>query len=233
MKKNKTIAIIPARGGSKGLPGKNIKLLNGKPLIAYSIEAAKSVSRIDQIIVSTDSEEIAATARSCGAEVPFLRPAQLATDESPTIDLIIHCLDMIPDATTVVLLQPTSPFRLAIDIEECLDLYQRNTHTSVVSVTESAKHPAWMYSIDKNRTLNKVLDMDASRRQDLPTIYCLNGAVYVASRELLKEKRTFLFESTLGYVMPQKRSLDIDTTDDWEYAEYLLSRNAVLLKAKL
>lgn len=224
MKKHKTIAIVPARGGSKGLPGKNIKLLNGKPLIAYSIEAARAVSRIDQIIISTESGEIADVAKTCGVDVPFMRPANLATDESPTIDLILHCLDMIPEATTVVLLQPTSPFRLASDIEHCLDLYHSNPHTSVVTVTESSKHPAWMYSIDKNQVLNKIVDMDATRRQDLPTIYCLNGAVYVASRELLQQKRTFLHDETLGYIMPQKRSLDIDHADDWEYAEFLISR---------
>lgn len=218
-------ALIPARGGSKGIPHKNIKNLAGKPLIAHSIAQAEALkgSAIDRIIVSTDSPEIAAVAKEYGAEVPFLRPAHLALDQSPGIDPVIHLLETLPGIDAVVLLQPTSPLRTAQDILECVRLFQ-SSGQSVVSVTEVAKHPAWMYQLGEGRKLNKFMDLSSTRRQDLPPLFCLNGAVYVASRKQLLSERSFINAETLGYTMPHARSVDLDTLADWEYAEFLISR---------
>ena len=218
------VAMIPARGGSKGILKKNIKKLNNLPLIRYTVEAALKSEGINRVIVSTDSGEIAAEAVKLGAEVPFLRPAELATDDSPTIDSVWHFLDMVPNASTIVLLQPTSPFRSSADIESCLGVHFSSGCKSVVSVCESSKHPAWMYSLRFDGTLCKFSEIDASRRQDLQKVYCLNGAIYIASAAQLRSERTFITSSTLGYAMPRERSLDLDTPLDWEYAEFMLSR---------
>lgn len=221
--KGQTVALIPARGGSKGIPKKNIRNLVGHPLIEYSIKAARLSPWIDRVIVSTDSDEVAKVALALGAEVPFLRPKELATDEAPGIAPVIHCLEMINEIETLILLQPTSPLRAVEDIEGCLNLY-RNSGASVVSVTESPKHPAWMYSLSEDQALIKFDESFGQRRQDLAKIYYLNGAIYVASgKQLLKEK-SFINSLTKGFVMPPDRSIDIDTFLDWEFTEFLLIR---------
>jgi len=221
----KVLGLIPARGGSKGIPNKNIKLLNGRPLIQYSVDAARNVGIIDQVVVSTDSSQIAAVAKECGAEVPFMRPAALAQDDTPGIDPVLHALQELTDVDSVILLQPTSPFRTSRHIEECFELYQKSGGESVVSVAESAKHPAWMYFMSDERTLKKVISQDASRRQDLMPAYFLNGAIYIASREFLFKNRGFVTAQTKGYIMQSEYSLDLDTAQDWKLAEYFMLKS--------
>lgn len=224
--KKLTIAFIPARGGSKGIPKKNIKPLGGIPLISHTIREALKCAEIDRVIVSTDSDEIAAVAVESGAEVPFLRPAHLATDQSPGIDPVLHCLEQMKAVEVLVLLQPTSPFRTSEHIRESLALFQK-TQSSVVSVSEANKHPAWMYTVDQTMTMQRLMDIDFWRRQDLPKIYCPNGAIYIASREQLVNEKSFLISTTKAYSMSRMHSLDIDTLEDWEYAEYLIARNTI------
>jgi len=225
----KLLALIPARGGSKGIPGKNIKQLAGKPLLGWTIDSAKQASCVDQIVVSTDDEEIASVARELGAEVPFMRPSDLATDHAPAIDLVMHALEQLPDVDWVLLLQPTSPLRTAEDIESIVRLCIERGASSAVSVTEADKHPYWMYECDERGRLQRVISDQPviTRRQDLPLAYALNGALYLACREWFFEHRLFIGPNTLGYVMPKERSVDLDTPQDWNWVEYLIEqRNA-------
>lgn len=218
-----TFALIPARGGSKGIPRKNIRVMGGKPLIAWTIEAAHAARGIDSVVVSTEDAEIAEVARQWGAEVPFLRPAELATDETPGIDPVLHAIGMLPQHDAVVLLQPTSPLRSTADIEAVLALAATGA-PSVVSLCAPDTHPNLMYSIDHAGRLNPLLpDAPATRRQDLPPVYGLNGAIYFARTAWVATRRTFIGAETLGYVMPGERSIDIDGPLDWKLAEILLT----------
>ena len=216
------LGLIPARGGSVGIPRKNIRSLGGKPLLAWAVEAAAMSRFIDRIVVSTDDDEIAAVARACGAEVPFLRPAALATDAAQGIDVVRHALAEMPEMDVVVLLQPTSPFRTVDDIDGALDAW-RGHDAPVVSVTESPVSPFLMHAIHDGR-LAPVLERPAgeTNRQRLPTTYVLNGAVYVASRTMLGSDAGFLTPATRPYRMPAERSVDLDDEQDWQYAEFLL-----------
>jgi N-acylneuraminate cytidylyltransferase/CMP-N,N'-diacetyllegionaminic acid synthase len=226
------LALITARGGSKSIPGKNIKLLAGKPLIAWSIEAAQQASSIDRIIVSTDDEGIAKVALAWGAEVPFFRPSELAQDNSPSIDAILHAIRWLDEHENyrpeyVLLLQPTSPLRSAEDIQNAYQMAQNVQAEALVSVTPVDKHPYWMKTISTDGRLADFMSADAAytRRQDLPPVYALNGAIYLARRELLLARSSFFVENTLAYIMPPERSLDIDTP--WE-----LYMTEVILEAR-
>ena len=219
------LAILPARGGSKGIPRKNIRLLGGKPLIAYTIEAAKGVSAIDRLIVSTDDVEIAEVARAYGADVPFLRPKELAGDAAPVSGAILHLLSAFPAYDSVLLLQPTSPFRQKEDIEGFLSFAKRSAAKVCVSVTEVEHSPYWMYTVEDGH-LKSVLPMPVEQmyqRQKLPPCYRLNGALYYAQTAYYKEHKTFLTEDTLGYMMNRRHSLDIDTEEDLVMAEWILA----------
>lgn len=217
------LALIPARGGSKGIPRKNIRSLAGKPLIAHTINAARQANGIDRVVVSTDDPEIAAVARHWGAEVPFLRPPDLATDTTPGIDPVLHALDLIPEATRLLLLQPTSPMRTAADIEGILAFQSQHNCPSVVSVSASAKHPQWMIHLKANHQIDPVLPAPpADTRQQLDTVYAFNGALYLCNRDWLQNHRSFVGPGTLGYPMPTERSVDIDTPLDWLWAETLM-----------
>lgn len=219
-----TFALIPARGWSKGIPRKNIRLIAGKPLIAWTIEAARTASSVDTVVVSTEDAEIAEVARAWGAEVPFLRPAELSADQTPGINPVLHAIGMLPGYDTTILLQPTSPLRTAADIEGVLELAGRTGAPSVVSVCEPEDHPAWMYRIDEEGRLTALLpECPAVRRQDLPPVYSLNGAIYCARTDWLRERRSFIGPETLGYPMPNDRSVDIDGPLDWRLAELLLA----------
>jgi len=218
------LAIIPARGGSKGVPRKNIRDLAGKPLIAWTIEAAQKSQYIDRLVLSSDDEEIMQVARTYGCEVPFARPAELARDETPGIDPILHALTALPGYDYVVLLQPTSPLRSTEDIDGCLARCERSNAPACVSVTEPTHHPQWMYTMDDSETLLPISEQRSVRRQDLPQVYSLNGAVYVARAEWLNESHSFLGEGTLGYVMSAHRSVDIDTEQDLAIAACLLQQ---------
>ena len=220
----KTLALIPARGGSKGIPRKNINMIAGKPLIAWTIEAALASTLLDGVVVSTDNAEIAEVALRYGAQVPFLRPAELARDETPGVEPVLHALQQLPDYDAVLLLQPTSPLRSSADIDACLALAREREAVSVASVSEPDAHPDWMYRMTATQQLEKLLTSKShTRRQDLPTVLTLNGALYFANADWLRRSRTLLAEETLAYVMPADRSVDIDTPLDWKFAELLLN----------
>ena len=221
----KVLAVIPARGGSKGLPGKNIRDLAGMPLVAWTIEAAQASRCIDRLILSSDDDEIVQVARRWGCDVPFVRGEDLATDEATTVDVVLDSLRRCPGYDWVVVLQPTSPLRTTEDIDRCL-LECLDQGASVgVSVCEATVSPYWMFSRDGQGQLQTLLPMPegATRRQDLPNAYQLNGAVYVASCNWLRVNANFITPGTYAYVMPQSRSIDIDNPMDFFFAEQLLS----------
>lgn len=223
----RVLAIIAARGGSKGLPRKNVLPCGGKPLIAWSIEAALSSSIIDHAVVSSDDDEILEVARRHGAVTPFVRPAELASDTASMDAVAIHALDTLGDRFDVcVLLQATSPLRTAADIDGALTTMKRLGVPSVTSVTSAPKPPHWMYSIGAAGLLEPLLAerADASRRQDLPPTYVLNGAVYGVDVAWLRAHRRWVSEETAAYVMPPERSIDIDTELDLIVANALFER---------
>lgn len=217
------LALVPARGGSKGIPRKNIRTMAGKPLIAWTIEAALRSSHIQSVVVSTEDEEIARVAQECGAEVPFRRPAELARDETPGIDPVLDALDRLPDVDAVLLLQPTSPLRTTEDIDRCIGMAQERNAESCVSVSRVDEHPSWMYRLDDAGHLLPLLEGPrVARRQDLAPLYAVNGALYLARAESIRRTRSFVTAETVGYVMPRERAVDIDTMLDWQLAELLL-----------
>ncbi|MCB1725303.1 MAG: acylneuraminate cytidylyltransferase family protein [Chromatiaceae bacterium] len=218
------LAIVPARGGSKGLPRKNIRELAGKPLIAWTLDAARDSRYVDRCIVSTDDDEIAAVARAHGGDVPFLRPPELAGDDANTHDAIVHALSLLPAFDILVLLQPTSPLRGSEDIDGTLETLLRHRAPSCVSVVEPAKSPYWSYRVDAHQRLQPLLDPQYSRmrRQDLPHAFVLNGAVYAAHTAWLIDNGGALGDGTVPYVMPPERSVDIDTAFDFELAALYL-----------
>jgi N-acylneuraminate cytidylyltransferase len=212
----KVLAVIPARGGSKGVPRKNIREVGGRPLIAWTIEEARKSKYIDRLVLSSDDAEIIAVARSWGCEAPFVRPAELARDESPGIDPVLHAMEMVPGFDWLVLLQATSPLRTVDDIDGCLERCAATGADACVSVTPAEQSPYWMFTLGNDGRMRPLLPAsgESSRRQDLPPAYLLNGAVYVAGCEWLRRTKTFVTEETIGFVMPPERSLDIDTERD-------------------
>lgn len=224
------LGVIPARGGSKGVPRKNIREIAGKPLIEWTIEEAKQSKYIDRLILSSEDEEIIDIARSLTCEVPFVRPKELAKDDTPGVEPVIHAIKALPEKFDyVVLLQPTSPLRNSQDIDECVELCIHRKAKTCVSVTEPDKSPYWMYRLDEEQRMRPLISTDRFyfRRQDLPKAYALNGAVYVADCQWLVENRTFLTDDTLAYRMPTERSLDIDTEMDFQFLEFLVSKGKV------
>jgi CMP-N-acetylneuraminic acid synthetase len=233
-KRPEVLGVILARGGSKGVPGKNIKPLGGICLIGWTISAAKKSGVLGRILVSTDDDEIACASRKLGAEVPFIRPARLATDKSSSLDAVLHALDFLksregyePEFT--FLLQPTSPFRSAEDIRRAVDILKKmKGFNAVVGICPASKHPTWMCTLDKTGMLVKLLPGKmVSRRQDLPPVYSLNGAIFLIRTSVLRKEKTFYPKRTYGQVMPEKRSVDIDTIQDFLFAEFLLSRKTL------
>lgn len=218
-----TLALIPARGGSKGILRKNIRAIAGKPLIAWTIEAALGAAGVSRVVVSTEDEEIAAIAREWGAEVPFLRPPEFATDEAPGIDPVLHAVEQLPEHDALILLQPTSPLRGADHIAAILRFAADRDASSVVSVCAAAKHPGWMYGMAPDGRLDPLLAADGARRQDLPPAFALNGAMYWIRRDTLLRGRVLVSEATLGFPMDAESSTDIDTPLDWRIAEFLLA----------
>ena len=221
------LALIPARIGSKGILKKNIKLLSGKPLIAWTIEAAKKTKYIDRIVVSTDDIEISNIAKNYGAEVSFIRPRKLATDKAASIDVVLHAIQNLPKFDWIVLLQPTSPLRTPSDIDGIFDFCLKNKAVSAVSVSESLSHPYWIFKKDKSSRLTPFISNRPKifRRQDLPKTYTLNGSLYLAKVKWILKHKSFVKKETLGYVMTHENSLDIDTLEDWKWAEYLIKKN--------
>ena len=220
------LAIIPARGGSKGIPRKNIKLLAGKPLIAWTIVEAKKSKYIDRLILSSEDKEIIQVAKDWGCEVPFVRPLELAKDDTPGIEPVFHAIKSLKRKYDyIVLLQPTSPMRLVDDIDGCIEACVSAKAPSCVSVTEVSQHPLWMYTIESLGYLSPIMqhEKEINCRQDLPSLYVLNGAVYIAENHFLENKRSFLTAMTKAYVMTKKRSLDIDEDIDLKLCEILMS----------
>lgn len=222
-------ALIPARGGSKGIPRKNLKPLAGQPLIAWTILPALRSGCFGRVLVSTDDEEIAATSRQLGAEVPFLRPPELASDTARSADVVLHALDWLrahdlgePDV--LVILQPTSPLRTETDLQAALALVRSREAVAVASVSPAPHPPAWLRRINAQGELEEWLPAAAvHRRQDADALYQLNGALYAIRPARFRQDRTFLPPGTQAYVMPAERSLDIDTPWDFHLAELLLS----------
>ena len=226
----KTVAFIFARGGSKGLPGKNIRLLGGKPLIAWSIEHALSVDRIDRVIVSTDSDEIAEISRRHGAEVPFIRPAELARDESAEWLAWRHGLEYLKEDTgalpeVMVSVPATAPLRLAVDIDNCLDEYEKGSVDVVISVTDAHRSPYFnMVKSNPDGTYGLVNAQPSvvERRQDAPLVYDMTTVCYVANSEFVMSHDS-IFEGRVKAVhIPIERAIDIDTLLDFQIAEALL-----------
>lgn len=227
IRNQKVIGIIPARGGSKGIPGKNLKPLGGKPLIAHTISAALSSKYIDKVIMTTDSEEIAKVALSYGAEVPFLRPAELALDTSKSIEALVHARDWLVEHDEpydiAVWLQPTSPLRRGIEIDGAIEQYCKfGGELGVVSVSEVIENPVLTRRMDEYGILHSLLPTTSTvRRQDMPRFYRVDGAINVNDFTALNLD-TSLNDNPLGYLMPRERSVDIDTLEDFERAEKLL-----------
>jgi len=231
----KVLGIITARGGSKGIPGKNIKLLGGKPLIHYSIEAANDTP-LERLILSTEDPKIAEVARSLGCDVPFVRPAELARDETPHLPVIQHAVKWLMDhesyrAEAVVILQPTSPLRSSADIAAALRMLELSGADSVVSVSEVSahSHPMRMLSVDDGGfarlfVTGQPVRNRINRRQDLPRAYVMNGAVYAFRTEVLFGDAPSLYgDRVVAYPMPAERSISIDDAEDWEAAEHALA----------
>ncbi|MBU2896866.1 cytidylyltransferase domain-containing protein [Vibrio hepatarius] len=225
------IAIVPARGGSKGLKDKNIKPLCGRPLIEYTIEAALESDSISEVIISTDCQKIFDTAVKRGATGHFLRPSELARDESLAIDNYIYTIDRLEkeygykiDAFTV--LQPTSPLRTAKDIDNAVTLFKNKKADSVISYCEEHHPISWHKYIDTDGKLESIfLDETLNNRQDYRPSFFPNGAVYVFKAGLIRSGK-YHNNKTFPYIMPRERSVDIDTQDDFDYANFLLSKRA-------
>jgi CMP-N,N'-diacetyllegionaminic acid synthase len=230
------LGLIPARGGSKGIPRKNLRPLAGRPLIEYACQAALESRRLTRTIVSTDSPEIAEAAAAAGVEVPFLRPAALAQDRSTSGEVVGHALDWLrehegrePDV--VVLLQPTAPLRQARHIDESIDLLLRSEADSVVSVAAvpAHYHPRWQFEVIDGQLqifTGEPLDKLVPRRQDLPVTYVRNGAIYAFFRQTWRRCQSFYGTRCLAYVMPEELSVNLDGPEDWALAEAALARKA-------
>ncbi len=221
----KILAIIPARGGSKGVPRKNIHELAGKPLIAWTIEEAKKSKYITRLITSSEDEEIIEVAKKYGCEVPFKRPIELSQDNTPGIEPVLHAIEQCPGFDLVVLLQPTSPLRTVEDIDGCIEFMLKQKANFCVSVTEPDKSPYWMYTLEGGSMQPLIIpDKLITRRQELPKVYALNGAIYIAKIDALLKAKSFLTEETKAYIMQQENSFDIDTITDFEVCGYLLKK---------
>ncbi len=223
----KFIAIIPARSGSKGLKDKNVKELNGKPMIAYTIEAAIKSDIFDDVVVSTDSQIYADVAKTYGASVPFLRPNYLASDEVTTNDVIVYTLNKLKQSDFnydyFMILQPTSPLRQSEDIIEAVKLLFEKDATSVISVCEAEHSPLYMNTLDETLSLNEFLAKGLkTRRQELPKYYRLNGAIYLCEVEYYLSGGDLYNEKSYAYIMDKKKSIDIDDEFDFFIADNLM-----------
>ena len=226
------LAVIPARGGSKRLPRKNVLDLAGKPLIAWTIQEALNCKYIDQVIVSTDDKEISDISKEYGADVPFFRPSELATDEAKTVDVVLHLLDELEKVGErydyIILLQPTSPLRTAQNIDESVELLQMKNSDAVISVCESEHPPLWCNVLPDDMSMDNFLDESVKnkRSQDLSKQYRINGAIYISSVEKLKKENSFfLSNNCIAYIMKQNVSIDIDTIDDFDFALLRISNS--------
>lgn len=229
MDKKNILGVITARGGSKGIPGKNIKELGGKPLIAWTIEVAKQSKMISHLIVSTDDEEIADVCRQYGADVPFMRPAELAEDKTPHLPVMQHAIKFMEDKLGLVfdyvaILQPTSPFRSVEDVDETIELLDKEGADSAVSLVEiEDNHPFKIKKLEGTKVLPYcVQEIEGTRRQDLPVAYKRNGSIYAMKRDVMMVDNSLYGKTIVGHVCPKERSIDLDNMFDWMKAEYML-----------
>jgi len=229
--KGKTIlGLIPARGGSKGLPRKNIKPLSDKPLIAWTIEQALASKYLDRIAVSTDDKEIAEVSKKYGADVPFIRPKELAEDNAKGIDVVLHAIDWLKkndrrkQYDLMMLLQPTSPLRTTEDIDKAIELLFLKKAKAIVSVCEVDHHPLWANTLPEDGCMKDFIRKEVmnKNRQELPKFYRLNGAIYIAYCDYLQKQKSFFGKDTFAYIMPKSRSMDIDDEIDFRLAEILI-----------
>jgi CMP-N-acetylneuraminic acid synthetase len=226
----RTVGLVPARGGSKGVPRKNIRRINGKPLLEYTAEAALKATRLSRVILTTDDEEIASVGRSCGLEVPFLRPTDLSADDTPTLPVLQHAVRWFEEQGTtydaVCLLQPTSPMRSPEEIDGSIELLESSGADSVVTVRRvpDEYNPFWVYFKDEHGWLNLSTggNTPIKRRQDLPPAYHRDGSVYVIRRHVLMERNSLYGERTCGYLLSGERWVNIDTPEDLDRAAAVL-----------
>ena len=232
-KKLNILAVIPARARSKGIRNKNIKILNKKPLLAWSILEAKKISYIDCIHVSTDSIKIAKIAKNYGADTSFLRPKNLASDNAQVIDTLLYAIEKFGKEgkkfDIIISLPPTSPLRTYIDIKKAFALLCKKKAQAVVSVCETDYHPNWCNTLNKNLSMHHFLKpkIEHKNRQELKKFYRLNGAIYLAYCEFLLKKKSFYGKKTYAYIMPKEKSIDINVEFDFKIAELILTRKKV------
>jgi CMP-N,N'-diacetyllegionaminic acid synthase len=220
------VGIITARGGSKGIPGKNLIPIRGRPLISYTIEAALDSKVLDRIIVTTDDEKIAEVSRQFGAETPFVRPANLSGDWDPSYPVVVHALEWMAEnegyyPDYMMLMQPTSPMRIAEDIRNAVAIARDKDADGVISIYEPKQHPKWMFELDED---GRFADFDPherelSRRQSLEPRYMLNGSIYLVKRAVIMSQDNFYTSQTYALVMPRERSIDIDSIHDARVVE--------------
>lgn len=221
------VALIPARGGSKGIPGKNIKQMAGRPMIDCTIRAGLESRYVDDVVVSTDDEGIAEVARSCGADVPFMRPLELVSDTSRTVDAVVHARDKFLAAgkhyDVLVLLQATSPLRTAEDVDAALEMFVRKGRASLVAVTPATEHPIHMCTIDGDGMRHALLPgvNGTVRRHDMPPAYRVNGAIYINDADEITLDTSFN-DNEVGFVMSAEHSVDVDDFEDFACAERAL-----------
>ncbi|MBN1293328.1 MAG: acylneuraminate cytidylyltransferase family protein [Candidatus Latescibacteria bacterium] len=229
-KKKIILGLVPARGGSKGVPGKNIRLVNGKPLIVHAIECGKSCPSINRIIISTDNEEFAAIAKKAGAEVPFMRPSHLALDTTPMLSVLEHALSTMEKicdccVEAIVLLDPTAPLRKREDVEGAIALFKQGGADTIVSGNEAHRNPFFnMVSVDSDGFVHLVIDPGSpiGRRQDAPKVYDLNTVVWIFSRKSIMEEKARIAKRTKIYIVPPERAIDLDTEMDFIFLETML-----------
>jgi len=225
--RKKILAVIAARGGSKEVPRKNLRKLADKPLLVWTIEEAGKSSYLDKVILSSEDDEIINIARKSGCDVPFIRPKILSRDNTTAVEVALHAIEELNESYDfVVMLQPTSPLRTASDIDGCIELCIKSSSPSCVTVTKNVKHPLWSYSMNSAGILQQFIQADLGKvqRQELPEVFVLNGAVYITRIEWFKKVQAFVTKETMGYIMPEERSLDIDTEFDILIADFLLKR---------
>lgn len=222
----KVLALIPARGGSKGIKNKNIIDIGGKPLISYTVNAARKSRYVDDVVVSTDSKAIAEAALQYGAEIPFLRPAKLASDTAKTLDAVLYTVDKLGKAgryyDILLLLQPTSPLRTSSDIDRALELFEEVSEMPLASVSEAECSPILMRTLHDGYELKKLIEINSTiRRQDMPKVYRVNGSLYINKINELNEHTSFN-DNMVGYVMAPEHSVDIDGYADMELIRYYM-----------
>jgi len=225
------LGLINARGGSKGIPNKNIRMLGSKPLIEWSIDVGLRCPSLDALVVSTDSADIAAVANAAGARVPFMRPAHLASDTALQIDAVVHAIDFLERQGErydgIVLLQPIAPFRTVDDVEGAIALFVNSGADSVISVMEvTGQHPATMYNLSDGNSVTPLMPSNPAGilRQQLPKVYWRTGSVYIVRRDVAVSERSLYGKDVRGYIVPEERSINLDNLNDWEFAEYCLER---------